>query len=87
MREFGEETSLLTALSAYLSTFDVLITYNGKTYDQPLLETRYRMNRTRPPFASPLTSSTQYCSGHSLSVRLVMHRRTQKGIVSETGRP
>ena len=52
MREFCEETSLLTALSAYLQQFEVLITYNGKTYDQPLLETRYRMNRTRPPFAS-----------------------------------
>jgi hypothetical protein len=28
-----------------------MITYNGRTYDQPLLETRYRMNRARPPFA------------------------------------
>ena len=26
----------------------MLITYNGRTYDQPLLETRYRMNRTPP---------------------------------------
>ncbi len=52
MREFAEETSLLIALSAYLKQFDVLITYNGKTYDQPLLETRYRMARTRPPFSS-----------------------------------
>jgi uncharacterized protein YprB with RNaseH-like and TPR domain len=52
MREFGEETSLLHGLSAYLKPFDVLITYNGKTYDQPLLETRYRMNRTKPPFAA-----------------------------------
>lgn len=52
MREFGEENSLLHALSDYLSPFDVLITYNGRTYDQPLLETRYRMNRTKPPFSS-----------------------------------
>jgi uncharacterized protein YprB with RNaseH-like and TPR domain len=52
MREFVEETSLLQALSDYLKGFDVLITYNGKTYDQPLLETRYRMARTRPPFAA-----------------------------------
>ena len=51
MREFGEETSLLLGLTAYLKQFDVLITYNGKTYDQPLLETRYRMVRCRPPFA------------------------------------
>ena len=29
----------------------MLITYNGKTYDVPLLETRYRMAAARPPFA------------------------------------
>lgn len=52
MREFAEETSLLHGLSEYLKQFEVLITYNGKTYDQPLLETRYRMNRTRPPFTA-----------------------------------
>ena len=51
MRDYGEESSLLPALAAYLEQFDVLITYNGKTYDQPLLETRYRMARLRPPFA------------------------------------
>jgi hypothetical protein len=28
----------------------VLITYNGKSYDQPLLETRFRMVRSRHPF-------------------------------------
>jgi uncharacterized protein YprB with RNaseH-like and TPR domain len=52
MREFGEEASLLAALSDHLKQFDVLITYNGRTYDQPLLETRYRMMRARPPFSS-----------------------------------
>ena len=51
MRDFGEEASLLTSLSKYLARFDVLITYNGKTYDQPLLETRYRLARQTPPFA------------------------------------
>jgi uncharacterized protein len=50
MREHHEEMSLLAALSSHLSEFDVLITYNGKTYDQPLLETRYRMNWLTPPF-------------------------------------
>jgi uncharacterized protein YprB with RNaseH-like and TPR domain len=52
MREFGEETSLLLGLTEYLKQFEVLITYNGITYDQPLLETRYRMARCRPPFAA-----------------------------------
>ena len=50
MRDFADEPSLLLGLAAYLERFDVLITYNGKTYDQPLLETRYRMARQPPPF-------------------------------------
>ncbi len=51
MREYAEERSLLEALNQHLAGFDVLITYNGKSYDQPLLETRYRMTRHQPPFA------------------------------------
>lgn len=51
MRDYAEEASLLAALAQHLEPFRVLITYNGRTFDQPLLETRYRLNRTRPPFA------------------------------------
>jgi uncharacterized protein YprB with RNaseH-like and TPR domain len=50
MRDFGEEPSVLHALEAHLAQFDVLITYNGKSYDQPLLETRFTMSRRRHPF-------------------------------------
>jgi uncharacterized protein len=50
MRDYCEEPSLLHALTAYLARFDVLITYNGKSFDQPLLETRYTMCRARHPF-------------------------------------
>ncbi len=50
MRDFGEEASLLCALERHLSEFDVLVTYNGKVYDQPLLDTRFRMMRSQPPF-------------------------------------
>jgi len=51
MRDYGEEASQLHALAEHLQRFDVLITYNGKTFDQPLLETRFRMVRRRNPFA------------------------------------
>jgi tetratricopeptide (TPR) repeat protein len=51
MRDYNEEASQLHALSAYLARFTVLVTYNGKSYDQPLLETRYTMSRARHPFA------------------------------------
>ena len=50
MRDYGEEASLLHRLAEYLAPFDVLVTYNGKAYDQPLLETRFRMARARHPF-------------------------------------
>jgi uncharacterized protein YprB with RNaseH-like and TPR domain len=50
LRDYGEEASLLHRLSEHLAQFDVLVTYNGKTYDQPLLETRFRMARARHPF-------------------------------------
>ena len=51
MRDYVEEKSVLTALEAHLNEFDVMITYNGKAYAQPLLETRYRMCRHKPPFS------------------------------------
>jgi uncharacterized protein YprB with RNaseH-like and TPR domain len=51
MREYAEERSSLAALHEHLQQFEVVITYNGKSYDQPLLETRYRMSRLKPPFA------------------------------------
>jgi uncharacterized protein YprB with RNaseH-like and TPR domain len=52
MRDYGEEASQLDALTRHLEPFRVLITYNGRTFDQPLLETRYRLNCARSPFTS-----------------------------------
>jgi uncharacterized protein YprB with RNaseH-like and TPR domain len=51
MRDFGEEHSLLEALAARLAERPVLITFNGKTFDWPLLETRFRMTRAIEPRA------------------------------------
>lgn len=50
MRAYAEERSVLSALAAHLKQFDVLITYNGKAYDEPLLATRYRILRVPGPF-------------------------------------
>lgn len=50
MRDHDEEASQLDALTRHLEPFRVMITYNGRAFDQPLLETRYRMNRSRHPF-------------------------------------
>jgi uncharacterized protein len=45
MREHSEEHSLLVALAERLAERRVLVTFNGKSFDWPLLETRYRMTR------------------------------------------
>src|SRR5436309_7035653 len=45
MREYSEERSLLLALRERIAEHPVLITFNGKSFDWPLLETRYRMSR------------------------------------------
>lgn len=50
MREHSEEHSLLVALAERMAERRVLVTFNGKSFDWPLLETRYRMTRTiKPP--------------------------------------
>jgi len=52
MREYSEERSVLAALAERMAERPVLVTFNGKSFDWPLLETRYRMARTIPPPAS-----------------------------------
>ncbi|MGB8060395.1 MAG: ribonuclease H-like domain-containing protein [Candidatus Sulfotelmatobacter sp.] len=45
LREYSEERSLLSALGERIAEHPVLVTFNGKSFDWPLLETRYRMSR------------------------------------------
>ena len=45
MREYSEERSLLFALRERIAERPVLVTFNGKSFDWPLLETRFRMSR------------------------------------------
>ncbi|MFZ0737100.1 MAG: ribonuclease H-like domain-containing protein [Candidatus Acidiferrales bacterium] len=45
MRDLSEEHSVLVALNERLAERQILVTFNGKSFDWPLLETRYRMTR------------------------------------------
>ncbi len=46
MRDFSEEHSLLHELAARLADRPVLVTFNGKSFDWPLLENRFTMTRS-----------------------------------------
>lgn len=45
MRHPGEEPALLGYVAEHLNQFDGLTTFNGRTFDMPLIETRFRMHR------------------------------------------
>ena len=70
MRDYGEEPSMLHALAAYLARFSVLITYNGKSFDQPLLESRYAASRIAPPFGAMPHLDLLFGARHLYRLRL-----------------
>ncbi len=49
MRDPGVEPALLAGLSTILSPFDTIVTYNGKSFDVPLLNARYVLNGISSP--------------------------------------
>jgi uncharacterized protein len=49
MRDYDEEPAMLLALAQDLARFSEIVTFNGKLFDVPLLESRYRLNRDRFP--------------------------------------
>jgi len=51
LSSFASERALLTAVAEVADTADTVVTYNGKSFDLPLIETRYALNRLSTPFA------------------------------------
>lgn len=49
MRDFDDEEPMLEYLGTLLRPFDTVVTYNGKTFDVPLMRTRFVQNRMRFP--------------------------------------
>ena len=51
LSSFASERALLEALRDVAGSLDAVVTYNGKSFDLPLIETRYALNRLTTPFA------------------------------------
>lgn len=51
LSSFAAERALLEAVSDIAGDVDAVVTYNGKSFDLPLIETRYSLNRLKTPFA------------------------------------
>jgi uncharacterized protein YprB with RNaseH-like and TPR domain len=54
LTSMAAETAMLSEFSRWIHADTVLVSYNGKSYDAPLLSTRYRLAR----LANPLTGLT-----------------------------
>lgn len=50
MRHPGEEVAMLDALQETLARFRMLVTFNGRSFDWPLIETRFLIHGYRPRF-------------------------------------
>ena len=48
MRDYGEEPALLNHLNGTLDQLQSIVSFNGKCFDMPLLETRFMLSRLRP---------------------------------------
>ena len=51
LRDPSEEPAMLEALAEFLAPCAALVTFNGKTFDAPLLQTRYTLHSIPNPFA------------------------------------
>ncbi len=91
LNEIGEEEGMLTDLTQFLKDMDFqsIVTYNGKVFDIPLLETRFIINRLPFPlnglphldflFPARRLWSHKYenCRLYNLALELVMTGRTE----------
>jgi uncharacterized protein YprB with RNaseH-like and TPR domain len=50
MRDPAEEPALLEGLANFLAPCEALVTFNGKSFDAPLLSTRYRLHAMPIPY-------------------------------------
>ena len=72
LRRLGEEGPILALLAERLAEASMIVTYNGKAFDLPLLRTRYVMNRMPAPASPPhldLVHLARRVHKHRLKVR------------------
>ncbi|GAA5076986.1 ribonuclease H-like domain-containing protein [Lysobacter panacisoli] len=86
------EAAMLDAFRQWLHPDSVLVSYNGKCYDAPLLATRYRLNRMRNPLADfahvdLLYPTRRRYRGRWENCRLATIERRALGVVREDDLP
>jgi uncharacterized protein YprB with RNaseH-like and TPR domain len=86
------ETAMLRTFAGWLHAQSVLVSYNGKSYDAPLLATRYRLARLPNPLIGlqhldPLHPVRRHWKGMWANCRLATAERRLLGVVREDDLP
>jgi len=53
MRDYNEERALLSAVNELLSKYEAIVSYNGKTFDVPLIQSRFIMSGMKLNLKNP----------------------------------
>jgi uncharacterized protein len=77
LQEPDQELAMLIAVEQFISSCQVLVTFNGKSFDIPLLTTRYRLNDWRNPFHSLIQIDLLH-----LARRLWRDRLTNRSLIN-----
>ena len=88
----GAESSMLQTFAQWLKPDTVLVSYNGKCYDSPLLKTRYRLARLPEPLSGLghldlLHPVRRHWKGVWENCRLATAERELLGVVREDDLP
>ena len=94
MRDHSEEHSVLLALKERMAERPVLVTFNGKSFDWPLLDTRYRMTRAITAHSAEAHLDLLHPARHLWRLRLgsvrlaelewhVLGKRREADVISE----
>jgi len=70
MRDYGEESAMLTEIAELIKRFDVIVSFNGKSFDIPLLESRMIMCRIRLPLSQMPNLDLLHASRRVYKLRL-----------------
>lgn len=70
MRDYPEESAMLMEVARLLRAFPAIVTFNGKTFDIPLLQNRFVMNRLRDARVSELHADVLHAARRVWKLRL-----------------
>jgi uncharacterized protein len=70
LRDYPDERAALAGLGEVLNSYEGIVTFNGKTFDIPLLETRYSLSRLKSPFSGRLHLDLLHPARHVWKLRL-----------------